>query len=144
MSARLRRVERLVGLGEDAVKAARASAATAARAVAEARREAEREENAWSEAAQHFGTRVTFASDLDEQAAHLRTLRLRADGSARQLDRALAEERRCAAAVVKAAMEHRKLELWRDRIVSGEREEASRQEQRSTDELAARGARAKL
>jgi hypothetical protein len=143
VSSRLRRVRRLVELGEDAVKAARASAAAAARAVADARRQAERDEHAWSEAAQRFGTGVARASDLDEQAAHLRTLRLRADGTARQLDRAIAEERRCAAAVVKAAMDHRKLELWRDRIVAGEREEESRQERRGTDELAARGARAK-
>lgn len=144
MSARLRRVKRLVDLGHDAVQAARASAAAAARAVVEARREAEKGERAWSDAAQQFGTRVTLASDLEEQAAHLRTLRLRADATSRQLDRALAEERRCAAAVVKAAMEHRKLELWRDRIVSGQREEENRQEQRATDELAARGARSKL
>ena len=144
MSSRLRRVQRLVELGHDAVQAARASAAAAARAVADARRDAERDERAWSDAAQQFGTKVALASDLEEQAAHLRTLRLRADGTARQVDRAVAEERRCAAAVVKAAMDHRKLELWRDRIVSGEREEEDRQERRSTDELAARGARAKL
>jgi hypothetical protein len=144
VSSRLSRVQRLVEIRYEAVKAARASAAAAARAVAEARHVAERDEHRWSEAAQRFGTGVMLASDLDEQAAHLRTLRLRADGTARQLDRAVAEERRCAAAVVKAATDHRKLELWRDRIVEGEREEENRQERRSTDELAARGARAKL
>ncbi|HXN31448.1 MAG TPA: hypothetical protein VN894_06275 [Polyangiaceae bacterium] len=143
MSSRLRRVRRLVEIGHDAVNAARASAATAARTVADARRDAEKDERAWSDAAQRFGTGVALASDLDEQAAYLRTLRLRADATARQLDRAIAEERRCATAVVKAAMDHRKLELWRDRIVEGEREEENRQERRSTDELAARGARAK-
>jgi hypothetical protein len=144
VSSRLRRVLRLVQIGQDAVTVARAGAAAAARAVASARHDAELDERAWSDAAQRFGTGVSMAADLGEQAAHLRTLRVRADGTARHLDRAIAEERRCATAVVKCAMDHRKLELWRDRIVDGEREEENRQERRSTDELAARGARAKL
>ena len=141
MSSRLRRVERLVELGAEAVNAARVSVAAAARLVVEARADAERDEGAWSEAAQGFGLGVARSSDLDQQAAHLRTLRLRADAAARRLERALGEERRCAAAVVKATMEHRKLELWRDRIVQGEREEEMRQEQRQSDELAARTVR---
>jgi hypothetical protein len=141
VSSRRRRAERLVELGLAAVNAARASVTAAARAVAEARADAERQECAWLDAAQTFGTGVASAPDLDEQSAHLRTLRHRADAEARRLERALAEERRCAAAVVKAAMERRKLELWRDRIVQGEREEEQRQEQRRSDELAARVAR---
>jgi flagellar biosynthesis chaperone FliJ len=131
-------VERLVELGREAVNAARASVGAAARAVAEARDDASREEHAWSDAAQVFGTGVARASDLAEQSAHLRTLRHRADAASRRLERAVLEERRCAAAVVKAAMELRKLELWRDRMAQGEREEEQRQEQRRSDELAAR------
>jgi flagellar biosynthesis chaperone FliJ len=134
-------VERLVELGLEAVNAARASVAAASRAVAEARADAQKDECAWSEAAQGFGIGVARSSDLDHQAAHLRTLRLRADTAARRLERALGEERRCAAAVVKATMEHRKLELWRDRIVQAEREDEMRQEQRQSDELAARTVR---
>jgi hypothetical protein len=141
VSSRRRRAERLVELGLAAVNAARASVTAAARAVADARADADRQERVWLNAAQTFGTGVARASDLDEQSAHLRTLRHRADAEARRLERALAEERRCATAVVKAALEHRKLELWRDRIVQGEREEEQRQEQRRSDELAARVAR---
>jgi hypothetical protein len=141
VSSRLRRVDRLVGLGLDAVNAARVAVAAASRAVAEARADAEKNESAWSEAAQGFGMGVARSSDLDHQAAHLRTLRLRADAAARRLERAVGDERRCAAAVVKATMEHRKLELWRDRLVQNEREEEMRQEQRQSDELAARTVR---
>ena len=128
----------MVELGSDAVNAARVSVNAAARAVSDARDETAREERLWSEAAQLFGEGVVRVSDLDEQSAHLRTLRHRADAAARHLERALLEERRCAAALVKAAMEHRKLELWRDRICQDEREEEQRQEQRRSDELAAR------
>jgi hypothetical protein len=141
MSSRLRRVDRLVEIRLDALKAARASTAAAARAVAQAQLDAQRDERAWSDAAQGFGTGVTRVTDLDQQAAHLRTLRVRADASARALERAVAEERRLAAAVVKAAMEHRKLELWRDRIATAERQEENRLERVSSDELAARIAR---
>jgi hypothetical protein len=141
VSSRRGRVERLVEVGRQALNAARASVAAAARAVADARADAERQERAWLDAAQTFGSQVARASDLDEQSAHLRTLRLRADAESRRLERALGEERRCAAAVVKAAMEHRKMELWRDRITQGELEEERRLEQRRSDELAARAAR---
>ena len=138
MSARLRRVERLVGLGLDALNAARATAAAATRALVEARTAARREEQRWSDAAGGFATGVTRVSDLDQQAAHLRTLRLRADAAARAVDRAVGEETKCNAAVVKAAMEHRKLELWRDRISLAEQEEENRRERIAADELAAR------
>ena len=45
--------------------------------------------------------------------------------------------------VVKAATEHRKLEMLRDRILEGQREEEKRQERRASDELAARTARSR-
>ena len=141
MTARMVRVERLIRRADEALGAARSASSRGARAVEEARDRVETDERAWSNHAQRFGTGVTRATDLDEQAAHLRTLRLRADAAARLLDRAVAEQRTCAAAVVKAAMELRKLELWRDRIVQGEREEENRRSQRSSDELAARAAR---
>jgi hypothetical protein len=143
VSTRLRRVEKLVDFGQEAVNAARATAVAAAHAVAEARSDVERNERSWSDAAKRFGTGVTRSPDIDQQAAHLGTLRLVADASARGLQVAIAEERRCAAAVVKAAMEHRKLELWRDRIVQAESDEESRRERRDSDELAARVARAR-
>jgi hypothetical protein len=138
MSPRLRRVERLVELAHDALGAARARAAAAGRALAEARTGAERDERSWSDAAQGFGVGVTRAADLDQQGAHLRTLRARADASARRVEKAAADERQCAAGAVQAAMEHRKLELWRDRIAAGERQEETRLERASADELAAR------
>jgi hypothetical protein len=141
MSPRLRRIERLVELAQDALDAARASAAAAARALAEARKEAERDERSWSDAARGFGVGVTRAADLDQQGAHLRTLRACADASARRVEKAVAEEHRCAAGAVKAAVEHRKLELWRERIATGERQEETRLERASADELAARIAR---
>lgn len=143
MTTRLARAERLIQMAYETLKSARAAAADAARAVAEARARAEGDERTWADHARNFGTGVDNAHDLDRQAAHLRTLRVRADASMRALERSLAEERRCAAAVVKAAMDHRKLELWRDRIAEGEREEENRRERRSSDELAARAARAR-
>ncbi len=91
--------------------------------------------------AQALATGVMRATDLEEQSAHLRTLRLRADHAARDLDGALAEERRRAAALVEASIERRKLEIWRERMVQAEREERSLQERRSDDELAARTTR---
>ena len=141
MSSRRRRAERLVEVGREALNVARARVTAAARAVADARADADSQERAWLDGAQKFATQVARASDLDEQSAHLRTLRHRADTEARRLERALAEERHCAAAVVQAAMEHRKMELWRDRIAQGEFEEERRLEQRGSDELAARAAR---
>jgi hypothetical protein len=138
MSARMRRVERLVELAQDALNAARAAVVTATRAVGEARAAAQREEQRWSDAAGGFAKGVTRASELDQQAAHLRTLRLRSDAAVRVVDRAVAEESKRNAAVVKAAMDHRKLELWRDRISLGEREEEDRRERVAADELAAR------
>ncbi|HEY4014510.1 MAG TPA: hypothetical protein VGM06_14310 [Polyangiaceae bacterium] len=134
----MRRVERLVELGQEALNGARAAAVAATRAVVEARAIAQREEQRWTEAATGFAKGVTRAPELDQQAAHLRTLRLHADAAARAVDRAVVEETKRNAAVVKAAMDHRKLELWRDRISLGEREEEDRLERVAADELAAR------
>jgi flagellar biosynthesis chaperone FliJ len=143
VSARIRRVERLLELGKDALKVARSSAAAATLAAGAAREIALRDEQMWSDTAARFGTGVSRVSDLDEQAAHLRTLRLRADDGARRLQAALAEERRCAAAVIKAATDQKKLEMLRDRILQAAREEDDRQERRASDELAARTVRSR-
>jgi hypothetical protein len=143
VSSRTRRVEKLVEIAEQAVNAARASAAAAARAVTAAREDADRGERSWAAAAQQFGTGVSRSSDLDQQAAHVRTLRLRADEAVRRLERAITDESRCTTAVVTAALEHRKMELWRDRIAQEERDEENRLERRGSDELAARLARAR-
>jgi Flagellar FliJ protein len=143
VSARLRRVERLVVVGQDAVTAARTSAAAAARATAQAREAVAAGERAWSDAALRFGSNVTRAGDLDEQSAHLRALRMRADESGKLLDQAIADERRRSEAVVQAATDLRKLEMLRDRIMQAQREEDNRAERRSSDELAARGVAAR-
>ncbi len=70
MTARLRRVEKLIQLADDALKAARASQVAATRAVVAARLVVERDERCWSAAAAGFAVAVTRISDLDQQASH--------------------------------------------------------------------------
>jgi flagellar biosynthesis chaperone FliJ len=138
VSARLRRARRLVELAEGEERAARARTSEAERAVAAARLEADRAEAAWLEATCVVGAAVTRAFELEEREAFLRTLRARADAAAKRVEAAAIEERRLAAELVRAATERRKLELWRDRITEGERDEDARKERVASDEMAAR------
>ncbi len=138
MTARVRRATRLVELGEKAEQSARVRASAAERALSDARDDARGQENAWSEAARDFATGIKRVTELQEQAAHLETLRRRADAAARRVERAIADERACATELVRTATERRKLELWRDRIIDANRAEEARLERIASDELASR------
>jgi hypothetical protein len=135
---RIRRAARLVELAEKAENEARARAVAAEQAHRDARRDAEREEHAWTEAARDFTTGIKHVSELEAQAAYLETLRRRADAACKRVEKALEDERLCAAEVVRAATERRKLELWRDRIVDTANAEETRLERMASDALAAR------
>jgi hypothetical protein len=135
---RIKRAARLVEMAEKAENAARAKAAAAVQAVSDAKRDAQREEQAWSDAARDFAKSVKTVTELQEQAAYLETLRRRANAAAKRVEKAQEHERACAAEVVHAATEKRKLELWRDRIVDAVRAEEQRLERLANDALAAR------
>jgi hypothetical protein len=135
---RIKRAARLVEMAEKAENAARAQAAAAAQAVSDAKRDAQREEQAWSDAAKNFATGVKTVTELQQQSAYLETLRRRANAAVKRVEKAHEHERACAAAVIRAATEKRKLELWRDRIVDAARAEEQRLERLASDALAAR------
>jgi len=143
MMGRLKRAERLLEIADRAVKSALAMTASADRSVIAARAVAETKERAWDEAARAFGDCVAFATDLRDQAAHLRTLRVQADASASRLAALLDEQRKTHALLIEASRRHRTLELWRDRIRETERAEERVSERRGSDELAARVVRAR-
>jgi flagellar biosynthesis chaperone FliJ len=138
MKERMKRAARLVDLAEKAMSTARVRLAAAQRAAAEAGADAERYEAVWDAATEGFGRGIANASDLERQAAHLRTLRVHADLAARRLEAALAESRRCSEALSEAMSEKRKLELWQERLAEIEREQLVLADRRASDELAAR------
>ena len=143
MTLRSKRVERLLDLADAAVRRARANAAAAEQAMNSARASAEQSEHLWDDAAQRFGSGVASGADLHDQAAHLRSLRQRADAALQGVATAVHQHDRALREAVAASRKHRQLELWRDRIRQAEQDEEHVQEQRTTDEIAARTARAR-
>jgi hypothetical protein len=143
VNPRLHRAARLIAISDRALTAARAKAAEAARAVAAANTDANEHETAWAEASQGFAGKVEYAGDLAVEAAHLRTLRLRADAAAKRVAEAVAHERKCVDLVVEAERDRRSLQLWEDRLKETEREQDARAERKASDELAARSNRRK-
>ncbi len=143
MTVRIKRAQRLLEIADRAVKSARASAAAAERCMVASRSEAHKRELAWEDAAQAFGSGVAFATDLTDQAARLRTLRVQADAAANELLVTIDNHRKALQAVVEASRKHRTLELWRDRLRDAEQDELRVLERRGSDELAARVVRAK-
>jgi hypothetical protein len=141
VSVRLKRAARLTALAEKALTSARARAAEAQRAARAAASDAERQESAWAEASQQFAKTVEFAGDLATEAAHLRTLRLRADAGAKRASEAMTAERHSTELVIEAERDRRKLELWQERLTATEREQETLVERKASDELAARTAR---
>jgi flagellar export protein FliJ len=141
LSARVHRAVRLVDLGKDRVVAAQNRLAQAIRTLVEARGEVERCEAAWTAAALAPSGAVVRVDHLEQQSAHLRTLRLQGDVARRRVAEALAVEGRCKAALAEAASERRKLERWLERLQASEREQGKRAEARAEDEMAARTVR---
>ncbi len=141
MSTRLRRAVRLVDLVQDRIDVARARLTDARRALEEARAEVDRREAAWVTAAQSGGTVVTRVADLEQQSAHLRTLRLRVDVAKRNLGEAQAMELKCQQVLAEVSKERRKLELWLERLQLAERERLHRAGVLADDEVAARSMR---
>jgi flagellar export protein FliJ len=140
---RIRRAERLLELAERGLKTAQTAAAAAEQLVDNARATVEAHEREWELAAQTFGTGVATATDLQNQALRLQTLRVHADAAARNLAVALDGQRKAQASVLDASRKKRTMELWRDRIREANQEEQRTQEQRGFDELAARVVRAR-
>lgn len=141
MSARLQRAARLIAISEKALATARAKAAEAKSAVAAATSEASALEAAWAEASRGYAQKVECAGDLAVEAAHVRTLRLRADAGAKRVADALAEERKRVDLAVEAERDRRSLQLWEERLKETEREQEVRSERKASDELAARSSR---
>jgi hypothetical protein len=141
VSARLQRAARLIAISDKALTAARAKVVEAKKAVADATTEAAALEATWAEASRDFATKVEVAGDLATEAAHVHTLRLRADAGAKRLADAAALERKCVDLAVEAERDRRSLQLWEDRLKETEREQEARSERKASDELAARSSR---
>jgi hypothetical protein len=141
VSPRLTRARRLIEVAESEEGAARSRAAAADRALAVAREGAEQAEATWLGAAREGFAAWTRSTELEDKGAFLRTLRTRADAAGKLAADAAIEQQKRASAVVRAATERRKLELWRDKIASHEAEEEARKDRIATDEMAARLAR---
>jgi hypothetical protein len=137
----LQRAARLVDLAKGKVTSAQIRLAEASRGVAEARADVERREAVWARAANAPSAVVTRVGELEQQSAHLRTLRLQVDLAKRRVGEALAVEVTCRQAVTDTSRERRKLELWLERLEAAERETGRRAEARADDEIAARTTR---
>jgi flagellar biosynthesis chaperone FliJ len=139
MKARRERVERLLTLRERAVESARAVLGAALRVTAQAAEAQAAAENAWStRAAAAATTRFPDVDALMESHAHLDALRRRADLAATELTAARDKEEVARAGCMRAERERKKLELWRDRLLSLEAQAERRSERLATDEVAAR------
>lgn len=139
MKARRERVERLLALRERAVESARAVLGAALRATAQAAEAQAAAERAWStRAAAVAVARFPDVDALMEAHAHLAALRLRADLAAREHTAARAKEELARASCMRAERERKKLEIWRDRLLSLEAQAERRSERLATDEVAAR------
>jgi hypothetical protein len=138
VSSRLERAARLIAISDKALVAARAKAAEARSAAQRATAEAQELEAAWAAASEDFAKKVEYAGDLATEAAHVHTLRLRADAGAKRVAEAAAAERKCQDLAVEAERDRRSLQLWEDRLKETEREQEARAERKTSDELAAR------
>jgi flagellar biosynthesis chaperone FliJ len=141
MSVRAVRASRLAELRERAVREAQGALAEATRAVASARETLRLVEVTWAAHAD-AEMRCASAADLAASSAYLATLRIRVEQARARVTSEVAAEERMRAKVQGARMEQRKIELWRDGIVSGERVEEDRRERIAGDEVAARMRRA--
>ena len=139
MASRRERVERLLALRERAVESARAVLAAALRATASAAEALSATESAWStRAASVAAARFPDVDALMQAHAHLDALRRRADLAATELTNARNQEEGARAGCMRAERERKKLELWRDRLLSLEAQAERRSERLATDEVAAR------
>lgn len=141
MSARLKRAARLVELANERVTAAQTRLGDARRGLAEARGDVDRREAVWCASASSPSEAVIRVEELEQQSAHLRTLRLQVDLAKRRAGEALAVELQCQEALAEVSRERRKLELWLERLEAVEREHGRRVEARADDEVAARTVR---
>jgi flagellar export protein FliJ len=139
MRARRERVERLLGLRERALEAARVELAAAARAASEAAEVAALSERAYGdEAARCAAGAFATVDALIEAHAHVAALRSRADADAARVEKLREAEAEAREACVRAERERRKLEIWREKLVEVERAAENRKERVATDEVAAR------
>lgn len=120
------------------MNAARARLAEARRAVALSMEARDRAEAAWTAVAEGLAVGVCAAGDLELTAAHLRTLRQRAEARALDLVKTEQEQSRLTQALLDATTEHKKLELWQKRLAEAEAEEDAHAERRFADEQTAR------
>ncbi len=138
---RVRRADRLVELRGRAVDAALGELAKAAARTLESEALARDAEARWESAVTVASAACGSAADVGGAHAYLQSLRQRADGAAVAVRVARADEETRRLAVAAARTEHRKLELWRDGLLTAERAGAERLERRASDEVAARIAR---
>jgi flagellar export protein FliJ len=139
MSARTKRMERIVELRARAVdlaagelaRARLAAEAAAARMTELARAHGE----AADEAARLRSGTIAEFSDRRAFVDSLREGLERARVEVRKADAVLEEKQR---GVAEAKRELRKIEIWRDGLLQGERDDDARKERAATDELAAR------
>ncbi len=137
---RARRAERVVELRKKAVELAQTACARAILASVEAEALAKAAEDEWGRASVAT-TEASSTSDLAEQSAWIRSLRVRADRAAWRSFEVRREVERAQSALASARAEHRRIELWRDGLVAAERATLARKERVAADEVAARTAR---
>jgi flagellar biosynthesis chaperone FliJ len=141
MSAKDRRLSRLIDLSARAVDAAHLSQANAQRRAEAAAGAKFAAENAFHEAVGEAPVGAVDPHDLEVEAARRGYLRMVAERRAREAEAARAQATKAMAALVEARIDHAKLEKFGQIRAERADEEARRQEAKSLDDLAARGAR---
>ena len=136
---KLRRIQRLIDARSKTLDHARGALSEAQRSTARARAQRDEALRTWSEQADAMAklTHPTVGA-LSESRAYLESLRCRLDLATAALTRAENEERARRDACIAAEREVKKMELWRNRVLEGDRLLAARGERAANDELGAR------
>lgn len=136
---RRNRVERVMQVRSRALDIARGDLATASREVLRIELEHEAAVTLWLERA-NLPVGMTFERTemFADQREHIDSLRKRVEQLEKNLMSARAREAACRERAKRAQQELKKIETWRDSLDAQIREQESRRERKTTDELAAR------
>ncbi|MBK7395627.1 MAG: flagellar FliJ family protein [Myxococcales bacterium] len=137
MTPRLARVNRLLGVRARAFDVSRAARLRAAQALQEAEEERETITSTRAAVAQEDIV-VESIEDLSSHRMRLMALQRAAEAAARVVTRLSKVHEEAREAVVESRREVRKLELFRDAVEQGFREDEGRAERRAEDEASAR------
>lgn len=137
MTARLARVNRLLGVRTRAFDVSRAASLRAAQALQEAEEERAHLQSEREAVAQEDVV-VQSVEDLEAHRLRLLSLQRAAEAAANVVSRLSKVHDEAREAMVESRREVRKLELFRDAVEQGFREDEGRAERRAEDETSAR------